>query len=179
MRALILVALASCLPPAGTAEPANHEPTVTKRTDGDVTATKPIEGVEVHAAPLLFLGWSLVIGNNTDENVEIVWFQSSFVGSDRITYGALRKVVPGQIEGQVMISTIIPPHAIAGENVVAEKPIGNLHAAGVVTSSQVDDYRRQFQSIVTGGSFYLELNMHGTRRHWAGVLADTATPTAK
>ena len=122
---LILVTLAAC----GPAMPKGHYADT-------ISETKSVTGLTVTLKAAEYYGWQIALRNETDEQMQIMWMTSSFVGSNCVSYGRLVAMNPEQ----ALVVTLVPPHSTAAEFIRAEGFGGRLSGelAGVVNDGTMN-----------------------------------------
>lgn len=145
----------------------------------------PIDDVDITSTPAGATGWTIVVANNSDERLSIVWDESSFVtaASDvmgRLIRGETRKIDSAKSQPP----TPVPSHTRAREFVLAEKFIQSEDAEGeyadaltkygYVTPQMTDVVvtdRASRAGLIRGGRINLVVTVRGETRTWVGLVS--------
>jgi hypothetical protein len=153
--AVVLAACGGSQPaPAPPTQPV-AEPNVARLDTHVAEVVHPVDGITVDARPITFVGWTIAVHNDSDAMVRVVWSESSFVGTNNVSYGQLVESADG-VHTRPLPPTLIPPHSVGGRPVATERQLG--------------PEPREVVGVTNGGTLYLTIETNDQKRLWSGKL---------
>jgi hypothetical protein len=128
-----------------------------------VTVQAAIPGVVIHVAADGAAGWKLTVRNDTDDNVQLLWDESSFVSGAGASLG---RIVPGNTRrGDVAHQH--PPTPIAVHSSFTEHGVPEQIAEDSLFGY---DFREQLD----GGRLYIAIQIGSGKRTWVGTISESS-----
>jgi len=153
----LFVVASACFPPP-------KAPVPVQRVEGFEVASA-LDGVSVAIKPASNVWWVIGVKNDTDGAMQVLWDLSSFVAKDGTSWGRL---VPGVTKTFNLEKSyqpmLVPPHASATEQVVAEKAAQSFN--GMILS----DNTLSVSELIDGGRLNLTIETADGRKTWSAIV---------
>jgi len=147
----------------------------------------PVAGIVASATPVGTTGWRVVVRNDSDENIQLIWDESSFVTPDgesggRLVRGETRKIDTDKAQPPSPIA----PHSTLREIVLIDKFIeleelekdASKHREHVTKKlhDQIIEGRKEVSRLIVGGHMYLVFATDDGKHTWKGVVRRAVNP---
>lgn len=155
-----------------------------QRTETVSTETA-VEGLTINALPIGAAAWRIVVENNTDAPVSVLWDESSFVASNGDSGGRLIRGETRRMDvAKAQPPTPVAAHARVSETILVEKLTEAEKAeadhaefeakwGGVAPdmNESMAKVRESTQRMIRGGRIDLRIDLNGTKQTWTGRVS--------